>query len=127
MQTKLDNWIIANETSQNELAIVRVLESWCRKSKSTNRLGQKFFFPNERRLAPRSLTEITKENYDPNMSEEEMDARNRRFNRNQNRQAQNPGQQQQQQQNVAGASTQANQQYYSGGQQGIVFGSNHET
>lgn len=54
------------------------------------------------------------------MSEDEIDARNRRFNRNQNRQAQNPGQQQQQQ-NVAGASTQANQQYYSGGQQGIVF------
>lgn len=109
-----------NETNQNKLAVIRVLESWCPKSKSTNRLGQKFFFPNERRLAPRSLTEITKENYDPNMSEDEIDARNRRFNRNQNRQAQNPGQQQQQQ-NVAGASTQANQQYYSGGQQGIVF------
>ncbi|XP_076254720.1 RIMS binding protein isoform X5 [Rhynchophorus ferrugineus] len=61
---------------------------------------------------PRSLTEITKENYEGNMSEDEMpDGRNRRFNRNQQRPGPVQGGQQQ-----AGGPPQQNQQYYQGAQ-----------
>ncbi|XP_030756116.1 RIMS-binding protein 2 [Sitophilus oryzae] len=67
---------------------------------------------------PRSLTEITKENYDANMSEDELPdaSRNRRsFNRNQQRQGQGQGQGQQQV-GVVGVQGQQNQQYYQGAQ-----------
>ncbi|ERL87790.1 hypothetical protein D910_05179, partial [Dendroctonus ponderosae] len=83
-------------------------------------LSDKEIFPNSQAHRQQQggipSIEITKENYDANMSEDELDSRNRRmmgFNRNQTRQQQNATQPQ----NVAGTSGPTNQQqYYGAGQ-----------
>ncbi|KAH1012014.1 hypothetical protein HUJ04_001264 [Dendroctonus ponderosae] len=101
------------------------------RNQQQNQGGQQIIEPDEnlsdKEIFPNSQThrqqqggipsiEITKENYDANISEDELDSRNRRmmgFNRNQNRQQPNATQPQ----NVAGTSGPTNQQqYYGAGQ-----------